>query len=138
MYKRIMVPVDLAHTDRLEKALASAADLSKHYDIPVSYVAVTATAPGPIAHTPEEFHQKLKGFAADQAKKYGLRDTDAKTITSHDPAVDLHEKLIDAGKELGADLIVMASHVPGVAEHLFESNAGKVALHAEESVFVIR
>jgi nucleotide-binding universal stress UspA family protein len=33
MYSRIMVPVDLAHIERLEKALATAADLAKHYEI---------------------------------------------------------------------------------------------------------
>jgi hypothetical protein len=32
----------------------------------------------------------------------------------------------------------MASHVPGIQEHVFESNAGKVSLHADVSVFVVR
>src|SRR3546814_14352707 len=31
MYKKIMVPVDLSHRERLEKAVATAADLSKCY-----------------------------------------------------------------------------------------------------------
>ena len=32
----------------------------------------------------------------------------------------------------------MASHVPGLPEHFFASNAGALASHAEVSVFVIR
>src|SRR3546814_4955711 len=46
MYKKIMVPVDLSHRERLEKAVATAADLSKCYKVPAEMVAVTATAPG--------------------------------------------------------------------------------------------
>lgn len=138
MYRAIMVPVDLTHTDRLEKALASAADLSKHYDIPVTYVGVTSSAPGATAHNPEEFEHKLNAFAQEQADKYGLRSVRGRAFISHDPAVDLHRTLIDAANEIGADLIVMASHAPGIAEHIFESNAGFVALHAEVSVFVVR
>src|SRR3546814_17653787 len=44
MYKTIMVPVDLSHRERLEKAVATAADLSKCYKVPAELVAVTATA----------------------------------------------------------------------------------------------
>jgi hypothetical protein len=32
----------------------------------------------------------------------------------------------------------MASHVPGLPEHIFASNAGAVASHAGMSVFVVR
>lgn len=138
MYKKIMVPVDLAHVDRLEKALQSAADLSKHYDVPVCYVTVSTTAPDEVAHTPEEHAEKLQAFAKQQAEKYGLRSTDSSYYTSHDPAVDLDKKLLDAIKDTGADLVVMASHVPGLPEHIFASNAGEVAMHATVSVFVIR
>jgi len=41
MYQKIMVPVDLAHVERLGKALGTATDLAKHYGIPVCYVGVT-------------------------------------------------------------------------------------------------
>jgi nucleotide-binding universal stress UspA family protein len=138
MYKKIMIPVDLAHTERLDKALTTAADLSKHYGIPVCYVAVTSTAPGPVAHTPEEFAQKLEAFAQDQNRRLDLHAAESHAIVSHDPAVDLDEKLLQAAHQNGCDLVVMASHVPGLPEHIFASNAGAVAAHADMSVFVIR
>jgi len=138
MYERIVVPVDLAHVERLEKALVSAADLSKHYKVPVTYVAVATTAPSEIAHTPEEHARKLEAFAGDQARTHGLPEATSAFYTSRDPAVDLHETLLKAIEETGADLVVMASHVPGLPEHIFASNAGWVAAHATVSVFVIR
>lgn len=138
MYQRIMVPVDLVHVGRIEKALETAADLSKHYHVPVTYVAVAATTPGEIAHTPEEHARKLEEFAQQQAAKYGLQDAGSAFYISHDPAADLDEKLLSAIDDTGADLVVMASHIPGFPEHIFSSNAGAVASHARVSVFVIR
>lgn len=137
MYRQIMVPVDLAHVDRLEKALTTSADLAKCYNIPVCYVGVTAATPGPIAHTPAEYARKLEQFAGTQASIQGVEAT-ARTYTSHDPAVDLDKTLIDAIKETGSDLVVMASHLPGLADHVFASKSGYLAAHAPVSVLLIR
>lgn len=137
MYKKIMVPVDLAHIERLDKAITTAADLAKHYAIPICFVGVTAETPTEVAHSPKEFADKLEAFGAGQSKKHGLAIETA-AYPSHDPAADLDKTLIAAAEDSGADLIVMASHVPGLPEHIFASNAGAVASHAEVSVFVVR
>jgi nucleotide-binding universal stress UspA family protein len=137
MYTKIMVPVDLAHVERLGKALDTAADLAKRYGVPACYVGVTASTPSQVAHTPQEHDEKLARFGAEQAAKHGI-EAETASYTSHDPAVDLGEKLLEAVKDTRSDLIVMASHVPGLPEHLFASNAGAVASHAHVSVFVIR
>ena len=137
MYKTIMVPVDLAHIERLDKAIDTATDLAKHFDATVCFVGVTAETPSEVAHTPKEYAEKLAAFGAEQSKAHGL-DIATKAYASHDPAVDLDETLIAAAGEVGADLVVMASHVPGLPEHIFASNAGYLANHAKVSVFVIR
>src|SRR3546814_20718934 len=67
-----MVPVDLSHRERLEKAVATAADLSKCYKVPAEMVAVTATAPGSVARNPEELADKLARFAAAESAKHGV------------------------------------------------------------------
>ena len=138
MYKKLMIPVDLAHTDRLEKALTTAADLSKQYGIPVCYTALTASTPTSVAHTPDEFAQKLEAFAQAESERLGLHRPESHVIVDPDPVADLGKKLIKAAHDQGCDVVVMASHVPGVQEHIFESNAGKVAMHADVSVFVVR
>ncbi|KAA3634696.1 MAG: universal stress protein [Proteobacteria bacterium] len=138
MYKKIMVPVDLGHVERLEKALTTAADLSNHYRIPLCYVGVSAATPGSLAHNPHEFEAKMKSFGEDQAKKFSLDGVSTETYISHDPTIDLDATLLRAVEATGADLVVMASHVPGLAEHLFASNAGYVAMHSKASVFVVR
>ena len=137
MYRKIMVPVDLAHIERLDKAITTATGLAKHYGVPICFVGVTAETPTEVAHTPEEFAEKLEAFGAAQAKRHGL-DIDTAAYPSHDPAADLDKNLIAAASENRADLIVMASHLPGLPDHIFASNAGAVASHAEISVFVVR
>jgi nucleotide-binding universal stress UspA family protein len=132
-----MVPVDLAHAGRLEKALKTAADLANHYEAEAVYVSVSTAAPSAIAHTPAEFEAKVAAFASDQAVKHGHK-TRAHAILSHDPAIDLDPSHMKAADELGADLIVMASHVPGLTDYIWPSNGGQVAGHAKASVFVVR
>jgi len=137
MYKTVMIPVDLEHKDLLEKALATAADLAQHYGAELYAVGVTSAAPGVVAHNPSEYAQKLDQFAADQTAKRGI-EFKAKAKTSHDPAVDLDDTLKQAASEIGADLVVMASHVPGFFDYIFASRAGYLASHSSLSVFVVR
>lgn len=137
MFKRIMVPVDLGHAQRLSGAVTVALDLAGHYGSEVVFVGVTSNAPGPVAHTPEEFGRKLDTFATEQA---GGRRVAARghAIVSHDPAADLDDRLTEAVGELDADLVVMATHVPGIADMLVPSHGGALARHTDVSVFLVR
>jgi nucleotide-binding universal stress UspA family protein len=133
----VMIPVDLSHVDKLGKALQTAADLATLYSAKLVCVGVTGSAPSDVAHNPTEFAQKLSAFAADQSSKLGV-PMEAKAVTSHDQAVDIDETLEKAANEIGADLVVMASHVPGIMEYLIASRAGYMASHSSRSVFVVR
>lgn len=137
MFTKIMIPVDLAHVEKLQKAVACAAELAKAYGGDVVMVGVTQSAPTEIAPTPETFAEKLSGYAADRSAALGVT-FGAHTETSHDIAIDLDAALARAAEALQADLIVMASHAPGLTEYLFASNAGHMAAHAPQSVFVVR
>lgn len=137
MFSRIMVPVDLAHIPRLHKALEVAGSCAKAFDIPVTYVGVTAPTPGPQGHNPKEFEERLRAFGEEQAGALGII-ADVRMVISHDPTVDVDDALMKAVSETGADLVVMASHVPGVADYIWPSNGGKLAAHSSASVFVVR
>lgn len=137
MFKHIMVPVDLAHVGKLDRALDAAVLLGKGSDAKVTYVGVTTEAPSGLAHNPEEYGQRLADFAATQADKYGI-NADARAYASHDPAIDLNDTLLKAATDLGADCIVMASHIPNITDRIWPSHGGSVARRAQASVFVIR
>lgn len=137
MYQTIVVPVDLGHIDQLGKALDTAADLAKHYDARVYYVGVTATAPDEVAHTPREFSDALRALSGRQAETHGIR-TEAKALTTADPAVELDKTLMRAIEELKADLVVIGSHHPGVWANLISHHGANLAAHADVSLFIVR
>lgn len=137
MFSTIMVPVDLAHASTVEKAVTVAAGLGKSYEADIYLVGVTATTPSSVAHDPQEYEQKLNQFAADHSSKLDCTLL-SKVVLCNDPAVELDEALEKLGKEINADLVVMATHVPGFMDHLFHAKAGHLATHADISVFLVR
>ena len=137
MYSTLMVPVDVAHKDRHGPGLRVAADLARHYGAEICFVTVTSAAPGALGHTPEEARDALDAFAAEQAQANGVKARGHLAL-SHDPAVELDKTLLAALEEIGADLVVMDSHVPGWADWLTGSHGGWLASHAPVSVMVVR
>ena len=135
MYTQIMIPVDLGHLERMDKALRTAADLARLYGAGLTVVGITGVQPSPVAHNPEEYARKLADFARELSERFGLQVA-AHPITAHDPAVELDHLLLDASRDLGADLVVAATHVPsffGGASH-----GGRLASHATASVVLVR
>lgn len=137
MYSRIMVPVDLAHAETMDKAMTQAGDLGRFYDVPVSVVGVTVAQPTAVAHSPEEYRDKLDAFTRHYAERTGAR-MEADPVVSHDPAADLEDVLRKRAGERGADLVVMASHIPHFGDAVFGSHAGALVRHSDLSVFVVR
>ncbi len=137
MYKKIMVPVDLAHLKALEKSLNVAADMARHYDAALCYVGVTTSQPSSVARTPEEYAEKLKTFSHEHAPDNGHEPT-SRVYNSHDPVADLDDILIKAIDEVGADLVIMGTHLPHHIDAIMPGNGSKVAAHTNVSVFLVR
>lgn len=137
MFKTIMLPVDLAHIAHLERSIAAASMLAKANDAEVILVSISSAAPSEVARTPEQFAAKLAGFARQVAETHGVRAQSRAYIT-HDPASDLDATLLQAVHDTGADLVVMASHLPTVVDRFWPSNGGTIARRADVSVFVVR
>lgn len=137
MFTTIMVPVDLVNKDTLDKALDVAGDIAKRYGATIDVVSVGGELPGELGHTPQEFRDKLEGFAESLREKYGVT-VKADPLMAHDPAVETTSELLKAIDNVGADLVIMASHKPGFMEHIFSSHGGYIASHAKVSVLVVR
>jgi len=139
MFSKMMVPVDLEHLAALHKALQVAADLAQRHAIEVVYVGITGIAASSAAKTPEEYAKELALFARQQAELHDI-STSAEALACVDVAADKDARLLQAAIDCQADLIVMASHVPDIADrlHLIGSNAAWLVRHSEVSVFVVR
>lgn len=137
MYNKIMVPVDLAHLDALERSLTIAADIARHYDAAICYVSVTANTPGPVARTPAEYEKKLADFSEAQHQLHG-QPTSSKMFVSPDPTAELDKLLVKAVNLVEADLVLMATHLPHRVDAIMPSHGDKIAAHTSVSVFLVR
>lgn len=138
MHSRILVPVDLEHADKLTKALDLAAQTAKESGATVIYVDVVDAVPttSPIAEG-ERVADRLRKFASDQAAAHGIEVIDQVALRS-DLRLNVGADIIQTARKSDCDLIIMASHVPGIKDHFLSSNAGYVASHAPMSVYVVR
>lgn len=138
MYSRILVPVDLDQVDKLEKALDLAAKTAQQNDATVVYASVVDAIPTSSKRTEgARMTEALDAFVDGQAATHGIRTDDIVTLR-RDLHLNVGSEIIESAKTADCDLIIMASHVPGLKEHVLSSNAGYVASHAPMSVFVVR
>ena len=66
IFHHIMIPIDLAHTEKLTKAITLAGELVRQHGAEIVYVGVTASTPSAAAHSEQEFSEKLDAFAKGQ------------------------------------------------------------------------
>ncbi|MFY1706195.1 universal stress protein [Tritonibacter scottomollicae] len=137
MFQKIVVPVDLAHEAALQKTLQVAAGMAKTHAAQLCYVGVASASPSAVARTPEEYKDKLEKFAADQAAQHGVQAT-SHAIMTHDPATDLNKALEKSISDLGADLVVMETHMPNISDYVWAGHGAHVAAHSSVSVLLVR
>ncbi len=136
MFKNIVVPIDVDHEERGAQMLKQAARL-KDDDGRVTVVNVVADVPGLIsAELPEELVQKAAHSAREK-----LSEMAAAAGLSADVQVRSgrpHHAIVDLADEVGADLILIGSHRPGMKDYLLGSTAASVVRHARCPVLVER
>lgn len=139
MYRKILVPIDLAHMEEMWKALNTAINMAIHYNATLCYITVTNTAPSAAASNPEELQEKMKQFAQEQGSSHGI-DTDSRVIPTADTSVELEKRLLEAIEDTEADLVIMDSHTPGIGDrlHFVRSNSANIVRNSDISVFVVR
>ena len=133
MFTQIMVPVDLEHEIKQDKTFDAAAKLSLAYKAPIHLVSVIKESRKDKA----KFLEALIGLARQLSELTGAK-VYPHPVQTDAVGDDLNPMLEIMAEDLGIDLIVMASHVPGFWEHIFASHAGYLASHSKLSVFVVR
>ncbi len=88
---------------------------------------------------PEGFEEKMLRETDQQLAEFIDRqvpkDLTAHRIVRHGT---IYEEVLRTAKEVGAELIVMASHRPELRDYLIGPNAARVMRHANASVLVVR
>jgi len=140
MYKKILVPVDVAELDLARPAIETACAMATTSDGTVRLINVLPMTPVMLAeYVPPDFDAQQRKTAEDALN--GLtghcRLTPERISTTVRQGGIYHEVLEEA-KAMGADLIVMSSHRPAMRTYFLGSNAGHVVRYAQCSVLVVR
>lgn len=134
MYKKILVPMALNHSVS-EQALALAQRL-KAEDGTIVAVHVLEPIPSFVRNeiTEEQVHGREDAAQEkldERVKKTGGVET---VILSGKSG----PKIMDYAEKTGADLIIIASHKPGIKDYFLGSTAARVVRHALCSVMIVR
>jgi nucleotide-binding universal stress UspA family protein len=140
MFKRILVPVDLADTDLAKSAIETAASLAHASGGSVRLLNVLPMTPVMLAeYVPADFdtqqRQTSEEALAIVARESGI---DAPRISSRVRQGGIYHEILEEAAAIKADLIVMTSHRPAMRTYFLGSNAGHVVRYAKCSVLVVR
>jgi nucleotide-binding universal stress UspA family protein len=140
MYKRILVPVDLADQNLAKPALDTAVMIAKISGGEIRLINVLPLTPTMLAeYVPPDFDEQQRKSAEDAlsivASEVGLG---AGRVDSVVRQGGIYHEILDEAQAFDADLIVMSSHRVGVRTYFLGSVAGHVVRYAGCSVMVVR
>ncbi|HEY2530719.1 MAG TPA: universal stress protein [Xanthobacteraceae bacterium] len=140
MYRRVLVPIDLADVELAKPALATAMMMTKQCNGAIRLVNVLPLTPVMLAeYVPRDFEMQQRASAEEAiaivAKETGLGPDRISTVVRHGT---IDREILDEAKAMNADLIVMSSHRAGIRTYFLGSNAGHVVRYATCSVLVVR
>jgi nucleotide-binding universal stress UspA family protein len=128
MYKRILVPIDLADVELAKPAIATAVMMAKESGGSIRLINVLPMTPVMLAeYVPPDFEEEQRA-AAEDAIAIVATETDlaADRLSTVVRQGTVDREILDEAKAMRADLIVMSSHRAGVRTYFLGSNAGHV------------
>lgn len=141
MYKRILLPLDLDQKSSWEKALPVAVEYCQIFGARLHLATVLPEfGTGVVgSYFPPEFEARVRSEAEEKLEALAREHVpgDLET-TCHVAHGTIYEEILRLAADIGADLIVMASHRPELKDFLIGPNAARVVRHADISVLVVR
>ena len=139
MYSSILVPIDLDEPGSWRKSAPTALALAGFFDARIALVHVVsdmlleaeAEWSGLALRRILDTARARLGRLADELKADG-------GIGVHVATGRVYRGVLDVAEQVGADLIVLASHRPEMKDFLIGENAERVVRHAPCSVLVVR
>lgn len=140
MYKKILVPVDLADPNLARPALDTAVMMANAGGGEIRLINVLPVTPVMLAeYVPPDFDAQQRRSAEEAltivAKEIGLGDGRSSWVVRQG---GIYQEILEEAKDYHADLIVMSSHRVGVRTYFLGSVAGHVVRYATCSVMVVR
>ena len=136
MYKTILVPIDMAHVEK-GKAMIDIAIEQRGEDTQIILLNVVEELPAWVA-------SQLPGGVLDESRQSALEELNT-IANAANINVDVevraghpYKTILEVADKSGAELIIVASHQPGLEDYFLGSTAAKIVRHAKCSVLVVR
>ena len=139
MYRNILVPVDLDQPASWSKVILTATALAKCFEATMTICSVVSNSkvimkgewlPIGVEQLLFDARARLEGLIVEF--DHGL-DCDVEVA-----AGTISGGILEIAERIGADLIVLVSHLPAMRDHILAANAIRVARHARCSVLIAR
>ncbi len=140
MFRKILVPVDLAHPSSWKHALPEAVELARSAGGNVTLVTVIRELKAifegvSLSIQMEALFDKATRGIRNVAASQAASGIEIRTLVRYG---SIGHEILAAADEVGADLILLSSHRPEMRDYLIGPNAAHVARHAKSSVLVLR
>ncbi len=136
MFNTIIIPIDLSHPDKANNMIT----VAKHFAGAEGKIVLTTVLeevpPVAALELPPDFMVKSMRSAHDQLNEIAQgADLKADINVRRGQAAS---EILALAEEKHADVIVIASHRPGLQDYFLGSTAARVVRHAKCSVMIIR
>lgn len=135
-YQSILIPIDVSHPEMASAIFEQAQKLLQ----PVGKITVVHVLPDIPSYVATELPDGVLLMTAQSAEKAIKKIVETAKIDAATKILkgQTSQAILAAGEEVKADLIIVASHRPGLSDYLLGSTAARVVRHAQCSVLVIR
>ncbi len=140
MFKDILLALDLNEPASWKRALPAALEVCRASSAALHVITVLPEiGPRVSPFFPADANKKMLEAAASDLRKFVKENVPAGMRVQDIVAQGtIYREILAAAGKIGADLIVMASHKPGVKDYLLGANAAYVVRHCPRSVMVVR
>lgn len=138
MFRKVLIPVDVAVREDSKNLLQTALSLTKVWDCEL-HVATIVPNVG-MAIVGSFFDENFEADSHEVARKEldSLLSGAGLRAQRHVLTGRVYDGIISLANELNVDLILIGAHQPELRDYLLGSNAARVVRHAKQSVLVVR
>lgn len=140
MYKSILLPIDLSEPSSWKKAMPTAVALAETFDAELHVVTVAPDVR--TSMTAQYFPQNIETTIVREAHVALARlvetEMPGRKVERHVVIGRTFRQIVNLSKKLGVDLIVLASHRPGITDLIIGPTADMVLRNTTASVLVVR
>ena len=141
MHKDILLAVDLDDDSSWARALPVAIEQCQAADGTLHVISVAPNFGMTLVGQffPDDYEQQVEDKLLDSLRAFTRKHVPGGITVQHIVSQGtVYKEILNAARDIGADLIVVAAHRPGLEDYLLGPNAARVVRHAGCSVLVVR